>query len=243
MQHRVRAVRHNYRRKRAIFDLDSIIVDLMSPWIAWYNQQWGDNLRLDQVTTYHIERHVKKECYFKIFDFFRGPEGPTRYGSAPIFDGAKEGLLKLNQNGVEVIIMTTTAGSTAPEKYTLAKRAAPWLDKDHVLIGKKKEILHGDFFIDDAPENMDAYAAEWPDAHVLTIGHPYNQGHRGKIQLFAEDCYNPRAAWEKIVDYILSTDTPSTEDTIAKLQSEIVMWKRRAAQHGCDVENGDEDCG
>lgn len=239
----IRAVRHNYRRKRAIFDLDSIIADLMGPWIAWYNQEWGENLKLEEITTYHIERHVRPDCGWKIFDFFRGPHGATRYGAIPIIEGAREGLEKLNKNNVEVIIATATAGSTAPEKYTIAKRAAPWLDRDHILIGKKKEILHGDFFIDDAPENMDAYSNEWPDAHVLTIGYPYNQGHRTKVQLFADDCFNPRVAWEKIVDYILSTDTPSVEDTIAKLQNEVEMWKRRAAKHGCNVEGGDEDCG
>jgi 5'-nucleotidase len=200
-----RTLRHNYRRKRAIFDLDSIIGDLMNPWLAWYNQEWNDDLTLEEITTYHIEQHVKPECGWRIFDFFRGPEGTSRYGSIPIFEGAAEGLAKLNDNNVEVIIATATAGSTAPEKYVIAKRAAPWLHRDHVFIGKKKEVLHGDFFIDDAPENMDAYMAEWPDAHVLTIGHPYNQEYRQKVSLFAEDCFNTRPAWEKIVDFILST--------------------------------------
>ena len=28
-----------------------------------------------------------------------------------------------------------------------------------------------------------------------------------------------------------------------RLEQESLMWKRRAAQHGCDVENGDPECG
>ena len=30
---------------------------------------------------------------------------------------------------------------------------------------------------------------------------------------------------------------------VAELQEEVAMWKRRAAQHGCNVEDGDHECG
>lgn len=201
-----RNIRHNYRIKRAIFDLDSIIANLMEPWLAWYNQQFDDNLTFDKLVTYNIEDYVKPECGTRIFDFFRDK---SRYANVPIYAGAAEGLLKLHQAGVDIVIATATAGSTAPEKYIIAKRAAPWLDKHHIIIGTRKEILHGDFFIDDAPKNMTAYAEEWPDAHILTIGHPYNQGFREKVRLFADDCFNTEKAWSRIVEYILDTDLRS----------------------------------
>ena len=242
MSRNFRAVRHHHRQKRAIFDLDSIIVNLMEPWLAWYNHEYKDNLTFDQVTTYKIESHVKPECGTKIFDFFSPPE---RYGEIPIYEGAAEVLRRLHDNDVDIVIATATAGSTAPQKYVLAKKAAPWLDRHNIFIGTRKEVLHGHFFIDDAPKNMDAYMAEWPDAHVLTIGHPYNQDHRHKVKLFAEDCFNTKQAWAKIVDYILSTDVewPEDAETVSRLTKEVEMWKSRAASHGCDTENGDDDCG
>lgn len=198
-----RSVRHTYSRKRAIFDLDSIIANLMDPWLEWYNQEFNDNLRFQDIKTYHIEEHVKPECGNRIFEFFRDP---SRYGRIPVFEGATEGLQKLHDNGVDVVIATAMAGSTAPEKYTIAKRAAPWIDKHHIIIGTRKELLHGHFFTDDAPKNMEAYLSEWPDAHVLTIGHPYNQDFRSRVSLFADDCFNPKKAWGEITDYILNTD-------------------------------------
>lgn len=30
---------------------------------------------------------------------------------------------------------------------------------------------------------------------------------------------------------------------VAELMVDSEMWKRRAEQHGCDTENGDDDCG
>ncbi len=199
----VRNIRHIYRRKRALFDLDSIIADLLTPWLEWYNQCWGDNLKLQQVVTYNIETHVKPECGNRIYDFF---QDPSRYGAIPIFEGAIKGLKTLADNNVDIVIVTATAGQTAPQKHILAKKAAPWLTRKDIIIGSRKEILHGDFFIDDAPTNLTSYRAEWPDTHLVTIGYPYNQEFRHKVSLFAEDCYNPTKAWDEIVDFILSTN-------------------------------------
>lgn len=201
-----RNIRHNHRYKRAIFDLDAIIVDLMTPWLKWYNRLWKDNLTLDKITTYAIEEHVKPECGWKVFDFFHGEDGQDRYEECQIFPGAVKGLRRLQDASVDIVIATATAGETAPQKYVLAKKAAPWLGKHNILIGTRKEILFGHFFIDDAPKNLDAYASEWPDARLLTIGHPYNQAYRNRVQCFAEDCYNTEQAWDQVVDYILSTN-------------------------------------
>lgn len=236
----MRAVRHNYRRKRAIFDLDSIIVNLMDPWLAWYNAKYDDTVKLADIKTYHIENYVK--CGMGIFKFFNPAE---RYGDCPIYEGAAEGLLKLHENDVDVVIATATAGSTAPQKYVLAKKAAPWLDKHHIIIGTRKELLHGDFFTDDAPKNMLAYSEEWPDAEILTIGFPYNEYLRDKVDFYADDCFNPKKAWEQIVDYILSVpiNSPTIDERIVQLEDEVQMWKRRASSHGCNTEEGDDDCG
>jgi 5'(3')-deoxyribonucleotidase len=246
---RHRYLRHNHNgRKRAIFDLDSIIANLMEPWVEWYNQEWKDNLTLDKITEYKIHAFVKRECGMKIYNFFKPPE---RYGKIPILAGASKGLMTLQNNNVDVFIATATAGKTAAEKYNIAHRAAPWLDADNVIVGASKEVLHGDFFVDDAPKNMDAYQNEWPDAHILTIAWPYNFHYRGKIQLVADSYNNTEKAWDQIVEYILTTDVhPHIDDELAltkkrleELTQERDMWKQRASQHGCDVEKGDADCG
>lgn len=189
------------KKKVAIFDLDAILVDLMSAWLGWYNNESGDSLTVDDITTWHIHEHVKPEYKKGIYGFFRPPE---RYGREvqPI-PGAADGLQKLHDRGVDIIIATATAGRTAEQKYVLIDKVAPWLHQDHVFIGARKELLRGDFFIDDGPHNIEAYRNAWPDAHILTISYPYNQNCRFKVNLMADGHKDFEGAWHKIVEHIL----------------------------------------
>lgn len=54
-------------------------------------------------------------------------------------------------------------------------------------------------------------------------------------------CLTVRTLQEKIAQ--LSIDNSRLRAHEAKLQAERDNWKRRAEQHGCDVVNGDPDCG
>lgn len=189
------------KKKVAIFDMDSILVDLMTAWLGWYNRSYNHNLTIDDIKTWHIHDHVRPEDKKNIYGFFRPPE---RYGKETLpIPGASEGLRRLHDAGVDIIIATATAGKTAEQKFILAEKVAPWLDPDHIFIGSRKELLRGDFFIDDAPHNLMAYKEAWPEAHLLSISYPYNQDVRTKIHLMADDHNNFEAAWEKIVTHIL----------------------------------------
>ncbi len=41
-------------------DLDAIIIDLVRPWLGWYNRLFNDNITIDDVTSYKIEQFTKK---------------------------------------------------------------------------------------------------------------------------------------------------------------------------------------
>ena len=187
-----------------IFDLDSIIANLLDPWLGWYNKNFDDNITTADIKTYHIEHHVKPEARRKIYGFF---EDVSRYEAIPILAGASEGLLALKDMGHDVVVATATAGSTAQQKYSIVKRAAPWLPHENIILAKRKELIKGDVFVDDAPENLTAYRMAWPDAHVLTIDYPYNAHVSDKVLSFrALDWSDTSQAWEQLVDYIAEQD-------------------------------------
>lgn len=186
--------------KTAIFDMDSIIVDLFTPWLAWYNKKAVDNVTVDDLKSWHIHDHIKPEWKKDIYKFFTPS---NRYKKAPIIEGAVEGLKKLHDEGVEIVIATAVAGRSADAKYHLMKKAAPFIPEDDIFIGKKKEKLAGDFFIDDSPSNILKYKERWVDAHLLTIAYPYNQNLKDQVDLYAESYKDTKKAWTKIVEYIL----------------------------------------
>ena len=77
-------------------------------------------------------------------------------------------------------------------------------------------------------DECDAFAAE------ALKPYPYDTDPRNGIKIIPYDL--ARTAAMKAVHAALTAERKATCE-------EIESWKRRAAQHGCDVENGDDDCG
>lgn len=47
----------------------------------------------------------------------------------------------------------------------------------------------------------------------------------------------------EINGYALRSDLDLAMKRIAVLEADVESWKKRAAQHGCNVADGDDDCG
>jgi 5'(3')-deoxyribonucleotidase len=179
------------------FDMDAIVVDLIRPWLSWYNLEHGENITIDDIKTYKIENHVGKPD--KIYDFFADSK---RYANCPTLPGAAEGLLELHKDGHDIIIATATAGQTANVKWLLAEEAAPWLNPNNLMVGSRKELLRFDVFSDDAPKNIVKYRNAWPNAQIITIAYPYNQDIKTLVNCYAQDYRDTAKAWRTKVDYI-----------------------------------------
>lgn len=188
------------KKLTVLVDLDAIVIDLLRPWIAFYNKTHDDTVTIDDVTTYKLESHTKK--LKKVRDLYKFFEDHSNYMGCPVLPGASEGLLKLNNAGHDVIIATATSGSTANIKWHLAKKAAPWLHADNVMVGARKDKLHGDVLIDDAPKNIVRYRNAWPQAHILTIAYPYNKDCASLVNCYAHDHNNTEQAWKQMVRHI-----------------------------------------
>lgn len=183
----------------AIFDMDSILVDLINPWFSWYNKESGDTLTIDDHTDYHVSRIVLPEWEKKIYDFFK-PE--DRYKECPPIEGAREGIQQLLDAGVSITVATAVAGDGAKGKFHLLEKIHPALTRS-VYIGKDKHLLKGDFFVDDSPANIVRYRNAWKDSHILTIEYPYNGDIKTLVNLYAESYKDTKNAWNQITKYIL----------------------------------------
>lgn len=186
------------RRLVVAVDLDAIIIDLIRPWLNWYNEKYDDNLTVDEVTNYKLETHAKK-ANKHVYRFF---ENLDNYAKCPVLLGASEGLQALNTSGHDVIIASATAGRTASLKWDMVEKAAPWIHVNDVMVGARKELIRADVFIDDSPKNIVKYRNAWPQAHILTIAYPYNKDCRSVVNLYAQDHNHTDKAWESMVQYI-----------------------------------------
>ncbi len=188
------------RKLTILVDLDAIVIDLIRPWLNWYNNIYNDSVTIDDIKTYEIEKHTKKTE--KIYDIYKFFEEHQNYADCPVLPGAAEGLLELREAGHDIIIATASDGQTAHLKWPLARKAAPWLHESDIMVGSRKEKLFGDVLIDDAPKNIVKYRNAWPNAHVLTIAYPYNLNCRTIVNCYASDHNNTDKAWEEMCNYI-----------------------------------------
>jgi 5'(3')-deoxyribonucleotidase len=82
--------------------------------------------------------------------------------SIPVYDGAKEAFTKLQELANIVVVTSPFTGS-----FTWAYERERWLERHFgvsyrdVIHAHEKYRIHGDIFLDDKPEHVDAWLDYW----------------------------------------------------------------------------------
>ena len=66
-------------------DVDGVVANLTKPWLARYNKDWNDNLKIKDIEGWGIQDYVKPECGLKIFNYIKDP---SLYDEVLPFSGA-----------------------------------------------------------------------------------------------------------------------------------------------------------
>jgi 5'-nucleotidase len=190
-------------KKIVLVDLDGICANLLDEWLGRYNKDSGLNITLDDINKFHIHECVP--AGHKIYDYIRKP---GIYDNLKPIEGAQEGMELLNQTHDVIILSTPSrAPETAGEKIHWCKKYFPFIDRRQIMLGARKELVCGDFFIDDSPENLFNWHnanvdREMYDAKTITIDYPYNRGFEADFR--AMDYKNTDKAWGEILHYIMA---------------------------------------
>ncbi len=136
-------------------DVDSVVLDLTTVWLARYNAEYGDTLRVEDIKGWGIADYVKKECGVKIYDYLH--KEPSLYNDVQPVAGSQEGVKYLKSLGWRVVF--ATAGNYPSDKVqTLAR-----FDFVELIHGKicrnyvachDKSLLRGKVLIDDHLDNL-----------------------------------------------------------------------------------------
>jgi len=188
-------------------DVDSIIADLLAPWLAAYNDKHGRSVRVADVTKWKIHECVPDGE--RIYELLH-TEG--LYRTLLPLPGALEGLRLLHDAGHHVVLLTACANkneNAAGDKLAWIRKHLPWLSYRDVIIGFHKHLVRGDVLIDDSPENIREYRAAWPSASILTIDYAYNRGPEidALIDCRAESYQDTAKAWAQIVEHVSALAT------------------------------------
>lgn len=159
------------KKKIVAIDLDGVIWDMLPAWIELYNDVFNDNLTIDQIQTYDIERYTKCDKASLLYllerdDFWEKITIPNKTVRA------LEDLQ--NNEKVELLIVTNTSHRTALHKFQRLFQLLPTLKESQIITTSRKDLIKADILIDDWEDNLKEMAKSKQGVPIL-ITHTYNK--------------------------------------------------------------------
>lgn len=129
-------------RKRVILDCDDVLYACNGYACNCLNAEYGTAYSINDIDSWGITGKFidKRMKYFTMPEFIR---------HMPLMCGAKEFVKELSDNA-KIIIATSVATSCASERIESLKENFPEIKPENVIISNRKDVLFGDFMLDDA---------------------------------------------------------------------------------------------
>lgn len=178
-----------------LFDLDGICCNLMKKWLAVYNKDWNDHLTEADITSWNWDAHVKPACGKRIYHYLNRP---GFFADLEPIAGCVDSLRRL-ERVVELVVVTASPKEASGDKVRWVQKYLPMVPKGNIVITYRKDLVRGDFMLDDAPKNL----IHHPATRIL-MDYPYNRDFH--------DCYRVHS-WADAEALItrLAAERPETE--------------------------------
>ena len=149
-------------------DMDGVLCDLLTPWLAWINEQTGEGLTRSDITQWSMSKQTVLGN--SVYDYLKDPQ---HFADLMPMPGAVEGLKRLMYRH-DVFLLT----ACAEESARIGKRA--WVQKHinrkiEVVFSTEKYKHHADILLDDHSKNL----ALWRNRSICYDA-PYNQNWMGE---------------------------------------------------------------
>lgn len=129
-------------------------------------ETYGVCVDYDEVTEYNFTNF-----YAPVRDLFMNiMSKPQFYQTQTPFAGAVDMVNELLDAGHEVIIASAVPPMLMSYRSELLLKVFPRLKPQNIMLGARKDLLHVDFLLDDAPHNVTASPAKYP----VLFNRPWN---------------------------------------------------------------------
>lgn len=135
-----------------LVDMDDTIENLLSVWVNVLNNRYERNVALDDIHSWDIGSYFPGLSKDELFSVLNTEEFWAKVTPIP---GSIDTLQKIKEDGDQVLIVTATHPYTVKLKFdAIIKRYFPFIPCEDMIITSRKQLIHGDILIDDAPHNL-----------------------------------------------------------------------------------------
>lgn len=170
----------------------------MDKWLADYNAEYNDNLKIEDLLSWDTHEYAKeREEIYSIL------QRPGFFRDLKPLPGAIQGLIKLIAAGHEIVIVS--AGMypiNLGEKFEWCREHLYFINKKNIVFAHNKHYIPADAIIDDGPHIAEAYRKAHPEAKVIGIEYPYNVSAKEHYTLLVPSYKDTKSAWEQIVSFL-----------------------------------------
>jgi 5'(3')-deoxyribonucleotidase len=131
-------------------DIDSVIANLEEVWIANYNSDYDDDLKISEIREWDISKFVKAECGKKIYDYLNNP---GLYKTVKPIENSLEAVKRLSEFG-RIIYVTTFHPVQAGKKYQWLQKNGFDVSIENYIECGDKSLIQADMMIDDNYKNL-----------------------------------------------------------------------------------------
>jgi 5'-nucleotidase len=151
-------------RKSIAIDMDNVIVDIETNWIAWYHNEFGIEVTREAMHGIPEDQAFPDPLAARSLIY-----KPGFFRNAPLIPGAQEALLKLQENfDVFIVSAAMEFPNSLAEKYDWLAEHFPFIHWKNIVFCGDKRVINTDYLIDDHLKNLD-YCQGTPI--LFTAGH------------------------------------------------------------------------
>lgn len=132
-------------------DIDNILNDLIVKAITLYNTRSGKNIKISDITSYHLSDCLSQEDAKGICSLFKEKE---LWDSLKPLSGAQKGLKTLINKGHTVYLATATDPTNFEWKCKWCNYYFDFIPTDNIIRIVNKSLLKVDVLIDDYLDNL-----------------------------------------------------------------------------------------
>ena len=129
-------------------DVDLTIVDMITPWLQWYNQETGENMTFEDLKEHEYHLQDLMVCHKNPLSFW---DKEDLYDNLNPIPEAKKYIDKLSEH-FEIVFVSSCFPGHYKSKENFIKKHFPYAD---FIATHSKKYIDVDYFIDDYKKYID----------------------------------------------------------------------------------------